>query len=73
MWISFYNIFNTGRSTSVDFISRFMNKILLYRVRSNFRTTCFTPDRRPKTSSSKSLGVHEWNVSFAPSPKNIIW
>ncbi|CAF2908321.1 unnamed protein product [Rotaria sp. Silwood2] len=44
-----------------------------YQVRSNFQVTCFTPDRRPKTSTSKSLDIHEWTVTFAPSPKNIIW
>ncbi|CAF3558098.1 unnamed protein product [Rotaria socialis] len=42
-------------------------------IRSNFRLTCFKADHRPKTSTSKSLVVHDWTVNFAPSPKNIIW
>ncbi len=73
MWFSFSNICNTRRSTSVDCFAKFLNKFLLNRVHSNFRPTCFIPDRRPKTSISKSLGIHEWSVNFAPSPKNIIW
>ncbi|CAF1116912.1 unnamed protein product [Rotaria sp. Silwood1] len=44
-----------------------------HRVRSDFEVTCFKPDRRPKTSTSKSLSIYEWTVNFAPSPKNIIW
>ncbi|CAF1239861.1 unnamed protein product [Adineta ricciae] len=44
-----------------------------HKVRSDFRTGCFSRDRRPETSASKSLEVHQWNVKFAPSPKNIIW
>ncbi|CAM4761485.1 unnamed protein product [Rotaria magnacalcarata] len=44
-----------------------------HRVRSDFRLTCFKADHRPKTSTSKSLVVHDWTVNFAPSPKNIIW
>ncbi|UJR16450.1 hypothetical protein I4U23_003352 [Adineta vaga] len=44
-----------------------------HRVRSHFRPTCFIPDRRPTSATSNSIGIHEWTVSFAPSPKNIIW
>jgi hypothetical protein len=54
------------------FISEY-NEVYLSRIRSDFRTTCFSKDRRPETSTSKTLGLHEWTVKFAPSPKNIIW
>ncbi|CAF0821295.1 unnamed protein product [Rotaria sordida] len=61
-----------GKKCGLAFVT-FSTPEEAHRVRSNFRVTCFTPDRRPKTSTSKSLNVHEWNVNFAPSPKNIIW
>ncbi len=61
-----------GKKCGVAFIT-FATPAEAHRVRSNFRPTCFAPDPRPKTSTSKSLGVHQWSVSFAPSPKNIIW
>ncbi|CAF1312263.1 unnamed protein product [Adineta steineri] len=51
----------------------FSTPVEAHRVRSNFQPTCFAADRRPKPSISNSIGIHEWNVSFAPSPKNIIW
>ncbi|CAF4391250.1 unnamed protein product, partial [Adineta steineri] len=38
----------------------------------DFRATCFSRDRRIETSTSKTLGIHEWNVKFVPCPKNII-
>ncbi|UJR30010.1 hypothetical protein I4U23_017555 [Adineta vaga] len=44
-----------------------------HKVRSDFRTRFFARDRRLETSTSKTLGIHEWTVRFAPSPKNIIW
>jgi hypothetical protein len=43
------------------------------RIRSDFRPTCFVRDHRQETSTSKTLGIHEWTVKFAPNPKNIIW
>ncbi|CAF0850159.1 unnamed protein product [Didymodactylos carnosus] len=42
-------------------------------VYSDFRATCCARDRRPETSSSKAMKIHEWIVSYAPSPRNIIW
>ncbi|CAF1507294.1 unnamed protein product, partial [Adineta steineri] len=44
-----------------------------YKVHSSFQPIYFVLDRRPKPPISNSIGIYEWNVSFAPSPKNIIW
>ncbi|CAF1019943.1 unnamed protein product [Rotaria sordida] len=44
-----------------------------HKVYSDFRRICFTRNHRPETSTSKILGIHQWKVKFAPSPKNIIW
>ncbi|CAF3466761.1 unnamed protein product [Rotaria sp. Silwood1] len=64
--------FNIMTMTADD-MALIFNEFILYRVRSDFEVTCFKPDRRPKTSTSKSLSIYEWTVNFAPSPKNIIW
>ncbi|CAF2776257.1 unnamed protein product [Rotaria sp. Silwood2] len=44
-----------------------------HKVYSDFHRTCFARNHRPETSTSKTLGIYQWKVKFAPSPKNIIW
>jgi hypothetical protein len=72
-FVSFSTLEQAHRFVMVFYVFVGYKHRILYRVRSDFRTTCFVPDRRPETSTSKSLGIHEWTVKFAPSPKNIIW